>query len=698
MIGWFVATLLLTGCKGEPEEGEPLAVISADSLTFGEVPVGNAGEQTFTVRNDGGGTLDVLSITLSSGDVEIFGVSAPGARDLAAGAALDVVITFEPEEEAEYLGEVQVRTSDPENENLFVALAGTGTPSVLDEDADGYSPADGDCDDGRAETYPGADEICDGRDNDCDGATPDDETDGDGDGVRLCQDDCDDTDDQVFPGAPEICDDKDSDCDGVSSDRVDQDGDAQTICDGDCDDSTPAVYFGAEESCDDLDNDCSGVADDLDRDGDGHSPCSPGGDCDDWQATAYPVVVDQSYTGTEELGTDAAPFRTVAAAMAALDAICREIYVAPGDYEASLTFAEARDWALRGAGADQTILRAAAGSRVLEISGGADLYVELLTLTGGDASGDGGAIRITGYSFLTLLDATLTGNHATGDGGAIAAVSSLVDLERCTLSDNVADDDGGAVALLSTEYSDIDSTYRNNSAVRGGAVLVESSGLRVTDNTFEDNVASDRGGAFQLVSTQRIEIERNRFHGNAAVNGGGAIAADDVDSDDSVIRNNILQDNDGGSVGGGVAFGGSVAAVRFENNTLVANTSTDEGACVYVDASDASSLTIVSNIAGWCDGRSGIEVPATSLATVGYNTVYATSSGNDWSGGLEGVLENDVANPEFVAFTDDKDPTNDDLTLQASSPCIDSGVPTPDYNDTDGTQNDRGYTGGPSAP
>ena len=38
-----------------------------------------------------------------------------------------------------------------------------------DLDADGYSAADGDCSDQSAAISPGATEVCDGIDNDCDG-------------------------------------------------------------------------------------------------------------------------------------------------------------------------------------------------------------------------------------------------------------------------------------------------------------------------------------------------------------------------------------------------------------------------------------------------------------------------------------------------------------------------------------------------
>ena len=38
-----------------------------------------------------------------------------------------------------------------------------------DFDKDGVTEADGDCDDAEPRAYPGAIELCDGLDNDCDG-------------------------------------------------------------------------------------------------------------------------------------------------------------------------------------------------------------------------------------------------------------------------------------------------------------------------------------------------------------------------------------------------------------------------------------------------------------------------------------------------------------------------------------------------
>jgi hypothetical protein len=75
---------------------------------------------------------------------------------------------------------------------------------------------DEDCDDGDASIYTGAEELCDGVDNDCDSVVPDDELDTDGDGFKGCEDDCDDDDADVHPEGVEVCEDGvDNDCDGV---------------------------------------------------------------------------------------------------------------------------------------------------------------------------------------------------------------------------------------------------------------------------------------------------------------------------------------------------------------------------------------------------------------------------------------------------------------------------------------------------
>ena len=128
------------------------------------------------------------------------------------------------------------------------------TPDAIDDDGDGYSELEGDCDDNDRHTNPGeVEDPYNGIDDDCDESTPDDDL--DGDGVDI-DEDCDDTDPSITPNATEVpYNGIDDDCDKDTPDD-DLDGDGFSV-DEDCDDDDPNAYPGnAEDFSDGIDNDC----------------------------------------------------------------------------------------------------------------------------------------------------------------------------------------------------------------------------------------------------------------------------------------------------------------------------------------------------------------------------------------------------------------------------------------------------------
>ena len=170
------------------------------------------------------------------------------------------------------------------------------------ESPEGYVADATDCDDTDAAIHPTADERCNGLDDDCDNVVPTDETDDDNDGVSECEGDCDDGDSGVI--VPTWYEDTDNDGDGDPSSSVDDctAPNGYVANSDDCDDTDDTVYDGATELCDGLDNDCDGSLDSTenDDDNDGYVECTVdnggwdggsitgGDDCDDARAATNP--------------------------------------------------------------------------------------------------------------------------------------------------------------------------------------------------------------------------------------------------------------------------------------------------------------------------------------------------------------------------------------------------------------------------
>ena len=157
--------------------------------------------------------------------------------------------------------------------------------STVDNDGDGFSECQGDCNDGNAAVYPGAPEICDGLNDNCSDplwpAVPPGEANADGDAFLLCQGDCDDNRASAYPGAPELCNGLDDDCDGVVDNNADASCDDGNPCTDDACHDGRCDHVGNSAQCDDGDP-CTG--DDTCANGSCHGAPLDGGTCSDSNA------------------------------------------------------------------------------------------------------------------------------------------------------------------------------------------------------------------------------------------------------------------------------------------------------------------------------------------------------------------------------------------------------------------------------
>ena len=129
--------------------------------------------------------------------------------------------------------------------------------------------------------------------------------DGDGYGAPPCGDDCDDHDSSRYPGATEVCDLDDEDCNDTTY-GADFDGDgfeSALCCNGpgncgaDCDDSLSTVNPTAAESCNGLDDDCDANIDEaVCVDECTLAPPCGTGTCTD-TFTGYTCACDAGYSG-----------------------------------------------------------------------------------------------------------------------------------------------------------------------------------------------------------------------------------------------------------------------------------------------------------------------------------------------------------------------------------------------------------------
>ncbi len=185
-----------------------------DRLDFGRV----VGTKSATVYLENTGDLPTQLEAIDFGAATGISTTLALPTPIVAGAILEVPITVATE--ATLLGEIAFELDNTAIDAVEIVAnsCAYGNAADFDFDADGVSTCAGDCDDNAASVFPGAVEVANGLDEDCDGVVDEGTTafDDDRDGVTEEDGDCDDADPTRYPGAVEQNNGVDDDCDGVT--------------------------------------------------------------------------------------------------------------------------------------------------------------------------------------------------------------------------------------------------------------------------------------------------------------------------------------------------------------------------------------------------------------------------------------------------------------------------------------------------
>lgn len=180
------------------------------------------------------------------------------------------------------------------------------------------------------------------------------------------------------------------------------------------------------------------------------------------------------------------------------------------------------------------------------------------------SSGDGGAIYARGNS-VTITNSSLSNNTVNDDGGAIYGYSSSnIIITNSSLSNNSANFYGGAITAYGN-LSIVDSTLSNNTTNNNGGAIYTGSALTISNSTLSANSANDTGGA--IWSGGNLTITNSTLAGNSANNNGGMLHSY---GGSGTLNSNILQGNTAAGSANNCYFsrGGSIDAGNSSYNLL----------------------------------------------------------------------------------------------------------------------------------
>lgn len=325
------------------------------------------------------------------------------------------------------------------------------------------------------------------------------------------------------------------------------------------------------------------------------------------------------------------------------------------------------------------------------------------------ANGEGGGIYCAGAN-PTIINNTITFNIADGGGGIHSYGATI---SNNTISNNYAKFGGGIECavnpiIINNIISDNTANETSYSLYHGGGGIYSEGNPTIMDNTISNNNSGTSGGGIKFSpflgpNKDTTILTNNHISNNTSANFGGGINISSEFTNDSdtmnifIVTNNTITNNKVAAPtgGGGAIYNSYVERLNVTNNTITNNSASMGGALYCLN----SSPTFINCILhGNTDSISGPQVflydepsdPSFFYCDIEGGSAAFELNGNFYTGTYQNNLDID---PLFVSPSGGSgtgfDGLSADWSLQAGSPCIDTGDPNGTYPAADIAGNPR---------